>query len=75
MPDDVLIVGQEDVVRQLGPVEEQLHALVESRDAVLAHALKSGIAHMLGQVLEGGHAEEVEHPVGQYQPVLKFKTE
>lgn len=40
--------------------------------ALLDEALESGIAYVLARVLEGGHTKELEHPVGQDQPVIEF---
>ena len=74
MPDDVFVIGKQQVMRQLGPVKEELQALVKARYAILVEFLEGGVPHMLGQVFERGHAEEVKHPVDQHQPVLELET-
>jgi len=48
--------------------------LVETGYTVLVEAFESGIAHVLAQVVEGGYIKQIEHPVGQYQPAIKFEV-
>jgi len=74
VPDDVLVIGKQQVMRQLGPVKEELQALVKARYAVLVEFLEGRVPHVLGQVLKRRHAEEVKHPVDQHQPVFEFET-
>ncbi len=45
---------------------------METGYTVFVEALESRIAHVLAQVLEGGHTKQLQHPVGQYQPVLEL---
>jgi len=53
-------------------IKEELQALVKARYAILVEFLEGRVPHMLGQVFERRHAEEVKHPVDQHQPVLEF---
>lgn len=58
VPHDVLVVGQQHVVGQVRPVEEQPQVVVEAGDVVLVEALVLRGLQVGGQALEAGHPEQ-----------------
>ena len=70
VPDDVLVVLQQQLGRQLRQVEElRRERVVEAMDVVLVQPLQRLVAQMLGQLLEALDVEERQQPLVEHQLV------
>jgi hypothetical protein len=71
--EDVPVVAQQIVIRQARMIEQVgRKLLVEAGYVVLIVALTFRLLHVMrNQVLETGHLEETQHPLGQYQSLLE----
>jgi hypothetical protein len=72
MLDDVLVVLQQQLGRQLRQVEElRRQRVVEVMDVVLVQTFQRFVAQVLGQVLEALHVEQRQQPLVENQLVGK----
>ncbi|WP_197678311.1 MULTISPECIES: hypothetical protein [unclassified Rhizobium] len=70
MLDDVLVVFEQQLGRQLGEIEKlRRQRVMEVMDIVLVHTFQLFVAQMLRQLLEPLHVEQREKPLVQDQLV------
>src|SRR5271157_5108086 len=74
MSNDILVVGEEKVVRQLLPLEQsQSEGQVKVRDVVLVQSFQMGALEVAGQLLEASDTKEPKHPLVQHQALVKLQ--
>lgn len=68
---DVLIVGEQQVLRQFWPVKQELQIVMVKRDVVLVEPFQFRRLQRLGQFLDAPDPEQIQHPLMEDEPLLK----